>query len=91
MNARTRLSAKGQVVLPQSIRTALDWHEGKGLEVVRHGGAVTLRPVPARPRYTAAEAFALLAKIGPAAVDRVSDEEMDRILVEQAMCRYPPQ
>lgn len=79
------MSAKGQVVLPKSVRDQLGWNTGTGLEVVTHAGAVTLRPVVARETLPPDEVFALLAKINPYRGPRVSDEDMDRIIAEQVM------
>ena len=41
----TRLSSKGQLVLPKSIRDAHDWHEGTEFAVERVAGGVLLRPL----------------------------------------------
>jgi AbrB family looped-hinge helix DNA binding protein len=51
MNAFTKLSSKGQVVIPKDIRDALGWPEGQTL-VVRHaGGRAILEPLEP-PRET---------------------------------------
>ena len=42
--ASTRLSTKGQIVLPHDIRTAMNWAPGTQLEIERKGDAVVLRP-----------------------------------------------
>jgi AbrB family looped-hinge helix DNA binding protein len=43
--AATRLTTKGQVVIPKSIRGALGWRSGTRLRVDADGDVVTLRPV----------------------------------------------
>ena len=44
MNAVTRLSDKGQVVVPKAARDRLGWQPGVELEVIESGDSVTLRP-----------------------------------------------
>jgi AbrB family looped-hinge helix DNA binding protein len=41
----TKLSTKGQVVLPKTIRDARGWHAGTELLVEETPGGVTLRPL----------------------------------------------
>jgi AbrB family looped-hinge helix DNA binding protein len=45
VNAQTRLSAKGQVVIPKDVRERLKWAEGTKLEVVEQGETISLRPI----------------------------------------------
>ena len=40
----TRLSSKGQVIIPKPLRTALHWETGQELEVVDTGNGILLRP-----------------------------------------------
>ena len=41
----TRLSSKGQIVLPRSIRTAKAWRPGQALEVLNTEDGVLLKPL----------------------------------------------
>ncbi len=50
--ASTRLSTKGQVVLPREIRDDLNWKPGKELEIARNGDTVVLKPKSALPEKT---------------------------------------
>ncbi len=51
MNAQTKMSVKGQVVIPKDVRDALNWGERLELEVVAGTNSITLKP-RARPRKT---------------------------------------
>lgn len=56
MNAYTKMSAKGQVVIPKAIRERLKWHEGASLDVVETAHGVLLRPSGSkRTRISVAE------------------------------------
>jgi AbrB family looped-hinge helix DNA binding protein len=44
MNAITKLSSKGQVVLPKGVREALGWPQGQPLNVRISGGKAILEP-----------------------------------------------
>jgi AbrB family looped-hinge helix DNA binding protein len=50
VNAQTKLSAKGQVVIPKDVRDRLNWAEGTRLDVVESVGSVTLIPLKSRLR-----------------------------------------
>lgn len=78
MNATTRMSQKGQVVIPKDVRDELGFVPGQTLDVIKTGGGVWLRPTFAK----SGESFeVIMARIkarnsydGPP----VSIEEMNR-------------
>ncbi|HEU0043299.1 AbrB/MazE/SpoVT family DNA-binding domain-containing protein [Sphingomonas sp.] len=63
MNMYTKLSGKGQIVLPKAMRELKDWPAGTDLEVVDAGTGVLLRPRGPRKTLTVEEAVARLRKI----------------------------
>lgn len=76
---RTRVSSKGQVVLPKEVRDRQGWPAGTELEVEVQGDLVVLRPVRRVPRTTLDEVIGCIPYDGPP----VSIEEMDAA-IEQA-------
>lgn len=88
MNAKTTLSAKGQVVIPKEIREALGLEPGQQLDVVRMHGGVLLTPVHKKSGRTSAEIFARLREIAPPwEGPPVSIEEMDQAIDEMFASR----
>lgn len=85
MNAHTRLSAKGQLVLPKAVRDRLQWPPGTELEVVEHGGSVTLRAVP-RPQgdRCAADIIANIRARFPYTGPRISDADIEATVRDTA-------
>ncbi len=90
MNAQTKLSAKGQVVIPKDVRDRLGWLQGSALEVVESGDGVILRRPSERKRLTIDEARVRLRAIyqhqgPPIPIEQLSwspdvpDERIERI------------
>jgi len=79
MNAKTTMSAKGQVVIPKEVRDALGFTPGQTLDVVRMQGGVLLTPTNKKSGRSAEEILARIREIAPAwHGPPVSIEEMDR-------------
>lgn len=78
MNARTRLSAKGQVVIPKDVRTELGLAEGQELDVITVNGGVLLRPVQQKSGRSFDELLSeFRSRVPPYEGPPVSIEEMD--------------
>jgi AbrB family looped-hinge helix DNA binding protein len=85
MNAHTRLSAKGQLVLPKAVRDRLQWPPGTELEVVEHGGSVTLRAVPrSLGERSAADIIANIRARFPYTGPRISDADIETAVRDAA-------
>jgi AbrB family looped-hinge helix DNA binding protein len=63
MTAQTKLSAKGQVVIPKDVRDRLGWPQGSELEVIETAGGVLLRKPQSRKALTFEEATARIRKV----------------------------
>jgi AbrB family looped-hinge helix DNA binding protein len=86
MNAQTKMSAKGQVVIPKAVRDRLCWGEGDALEVVERADGVLLRSVSApRERITMEE---FRKRVPPYEGPPISLEDMDRAILAEAARRY---
>jgi AbrB family looped-hinge helix DNA binding protein len=86
MNAQTKLSAKGQVVIPKAVRDRLCWEEGAALEVVERGDGVLLRAAqPARERITMEE---FRKRVPPYKGPRLSLEDIENAVLDEAAARY---
>ncbi|RHW19342.1 AbrB/MazE/SpoVT family DNA-binding domain-containing protein [Sphingomonas gilva] len=84
MNARTTLSAKGQVVIPKDVRDMLGLTAGQQLEVVPAGRGVLLRPTIAKAGRSFEEITAEIRKITSSYKGRpVPVEEMNRTIAKE--------
>jgi AbrB family looped-hinge helix DNA binding protein len=63
MGAHTRISEKGQVVVPKAARERLGWTPGTELEIVETTDAITLRPRRTGGRLSVDEAIARLRQL----------------------------
>lgn len=63
MNDVTRLSAKGQIVIPKDVRDRLGWVQGHDLEVIPMGDGVMLRPATRLKKKSIEEATRELRRI----------------------------
>jgi AbrB family looped-hinge helix DNA binding protein len=84
MNAFTRLSDKGQVVVPKSTRDRLGWAPGLDLEVIETHDGVTLRPRRTGKTLTSAQAVAEFQRIYRHQGPPVTLEQMDEAIAEEA-------
>jgi AbrB family looped-hinge helix DNA binding protein len=69
----TKLSSKGQVVLPKSVRDAHGWAEGTEFIVEAHASGVLLTPKKLFPAVPAGQSFARLQHHGePKSLDEMN-------------------
>ena len=76
--ARTRLSSKGQVIIPKAVRDRQGWRPGVELEVEDQADAVVLRLAKPFPPTTIEQVYGCLKYDGPP----VTIEEMDEAVAE---------
>lgn len=62
--ATTRLSTKGQLIIPKEIRERHGWDAGTELEVEDRGDSIVIRPVLDVPRTTLEEVLGCLRHEG---------------------------
>ena len=81
--ATTRLSTKGQVILPKSIRDAGQWAPGPEFEVTARDGGVFLAPKTTRKRYTIDDLYGCLPYNGPPKTLEEMQRGIDEALAER--------
>ncbi|MBX3500436.1 MAG: AbrB/MazE/SpoVT family DNA-binding domain-containing protein [Alphaproteobacteria bacterium] len=82
---RTRLSAKGQIVVPSDIRRANRWSPGTEFDVEARDGVLVLTPVMSARPTTMDEVFGCLKYDGPA----LTVEEMHEAVARSFRRRQP--
>jgi AbrB family looped-hinge helix DNA binding protein len=85
MSAETKISAKGQVVIPKALRDRLHWSEGDQLEAIETAGGVLLRRKGRARRSISVHEF--MAEMprhegAPATLEEM-DEAIDRAMAER--------
>jgi AbrB family looped-hinge helix DNA binding protein len=87
MSAQTRLSAKGQVVIPKDVRDRIGLAVGETFDVIERNDEVVLKRRKSRhARRTAAEALAEIHSFYRYGGPRLSDEDI-RMAVAKAIVR----
>lgn len=76
MTAQTRLSAKGQVVIPKDVRDRLGLAEGTVFDVIERGDEVVLRVPRRRRMLTVEEAEARIRAVVAYQGPRISEEDI---------------
>jgi len=82
--ARTRMSSKGQLIIPKEIRDRHGWAAGTELEVVDKGAVVELRPRRSFAPTLLEDVVGIARYKGPA----LTIEEMDRAVEEAVLERW---
>ena len=80
---QTRVSSKGQVVLPKSLREELDWPAGTELSIEKRDGAVVLRRMSTIRPTTLDEVAGMLKYGGPPVLLEDMERAIDAELAER--------
>jgi AbrB family looped-hinge helix DNA binding protein len=80
---KTRLSTKGQVILPKAVRDRHGWTAGTELQIVDGPDGVTLRPARPFPPTRPEDVRGILKYDGPP----ISIEDMDAAITEEVRDR----
>lgn len=86
MNAHTKLSAKGQVVIPKAVRERMKWAQGDDLEIVETAAGLLLRSSTPRRGTITLEEFRRRVPRHEGPV--VTLEEMEKAIEEEAVARF---
>lgn len=84
VNGRTRLSTKGQVVIPQRLRKARRWDPGTEFAVEEIKDGILLRPISAFPRVKLEDVIGCLNYHGP----RRSLQQMNAAIARGAKTQH---
>jgi AbrB family looped-hinge helix DNA binding protein len=81
---QTRVSSKGQIVLPKSLREELDWPAGTDLSIEKGDGSVILRRKATIRPTTINEVAGMFKYDGPP----ISLEDMERAIDAELAARW---
>jgi AbrB family looped-hinge helix DNA binding protein len=81
---RTRLSTKGQVILPKAIRDRHRWKPGMALDIEDRPDGVLLKPVETKKKLTIDDWPGIVKYKGPPR----TIEEMDAAIVKEVRRRH---
>ncbi len=88
MNARARISSKGQLVLPKAVRDAFGLTTGSEVEIEADGDMIILKPrrrrLEGQEKYTVDDVAGMIKYDGPP----VAIEDMNRLLEEDLRRRW---
>ena len=83
MNAKTVMSAKGQVVIPKDVRDQLGLKPGQQLDVIETAGGVLLRPVHRKSGRSFDEITASIREtVSKYKLPKLTIEELDEAIAE---------
>lgn len=80
----TRLSSKGQLIIPKAVREAHGWKAGTEFTVEATAAGIVLRPKRVFKRTTVDDVIGCAGYTGP----RRTIEEMDQAIVAEAVRRF---
>jgi len=86
MNAQTKMSAKGQIVIPKQLRERLEWSTGTELEIEERADGVLLRTPPRRRERITIEEFG--KRVPPHSGPPLSLDDMDGAILAEAARRH---
>lgn len=85
----TRLSSKGQIILPKAVRDAHDWRPGTEFAVENTGEGVLLKPVKALQNVRLEDVFGCLRHKGKARTLKEMEEAVGQeVRARHARGRY---
>lgn len=74
----TRMSSKGQVIIPKSVRNAHHWETGQDLVVIDVGDGVLLRTRNVFPQTSLSEVASCLRFTGKSKTDRDMEKAIEK-------------